>query len=484
MGNLPQAALALVSVALAVRMAAGESAPRDTAFRALSGDCAIEGDCAASFPVHLFRGDYCSIGVLRGGTIDSPYFSTSIVGDGLLVGDHVYSGNLGPRHVPVRRGDVIRWSSEPLVVTSGWKICIHEQGGAAAETQDLRREAGAIRRESKGLRREEGEVHHEEEKMRGRLSEILRLRRQDADTHREVSESQGNLTRDAVELADASSELVALWCVVGVLTVAIAIVGVNSFCSPRLAWRGVPPSSAATEPLLRQASASQEPCSLFAPSTSVFDYWDSRGRQVRCVRVEARGRNVTERRCPVLSSVKVLSTADGLGTDLHVRLHKESDMPGDVAMPGVADIYGFWEKTFEFRDGLWELREPECPEGAAVDAHGILQVRLVRTTPLLASELPVGPGLPWLEPVLDFDDTTAGGAPDDVEDEGETASTAVGTGDVTGATPETSLTLGLGSAAAGLCGESDDGVPGSARSGQETEVESDSGAGSFVMPDV
>lgn len=124
----------------------------------------------------------------------------------------------------------------------------------------------------------------------------------------------------------------------------------------------------------------------FEPSCSVFDYTRQPGQVLRCLHVEAPGRSAAPEGQRSLRSEVTVESAGACATDVHMRLIKVSDLPAGataVEPHGISDsangtaASGTWEKTFRF-DGIWQLLQGDDQE---LDAHGILQVHLVRMSP-------------------------------------------------------------------------------------------------------
>ena len=63
----------------------------------------------------------CTIEFGSNGTITASNFSTQAEFDTLSIGEHEYSGNVGPVGVPVHKGDVVRWQSD--YAGKGWRLC-------------------------------------------------------------------------------------------------------------------------------------------------------------------------------------------------------------------------------------------------------------------------------------------------------------------------------------------------------------------------
>lgn len=128
------------------------------------------------------------------------------------------------------------------------------------------------------------------------------------------------------------------------------------------------------------------------PSAVVFDFQAEGSRLVRCLRIEIPGRRVCDGSRSVDCEVEIGYDEARIpgGTAVYVKLTKSSDLPAEPKLvlpvdgPQVtclADKSGIWEKTFDFRDGLWELYEPTVGDLQGVDAHGVVSVYLVRVPP-------------------------------------------------------------------------------------------------------
>jgi len=125
----------------------------------------------------------------------------------------------------------------------------------------------------------------------------------------------------------------------------------------------------------------------FEPSCSVFDYTRQPGQVLRCLHVEAPGRGAApEGQRSLRSEVTIEGAAGTCATDVHMRLIKVSDIPvGATAVKphGISEstngaaASGTWEKSFRF-EGIWQLLEGADRE---LDAHGVLQLHLVRMSP-------------------------------------------------------------------------------------------------------
>lgn len=148
------------------------------------------------------------------------------------------------------------------------------------------------------------------------------------------------------------------------------------------------PISPARVPLLRSTAA--QPPVGFQPSLSVYEYNDREGHKIRCVRVVAPGRRIIDNGRSINGSVKVEIAEDGCSTQVHLKLVKEADVPSfavPVVQHGVSDADGAWEKTLTLPDGTWERLEPST--SLALDAHGVLQIFLVRKLPPRESEITI-----------------------------------------------------------------------------------------------
>ena len=109
--------------------------PGSAGFKA-TGPCVVSGNCVSSpnYPAKYDAHEACAIRPLRSGELSVTDFSTDMGRDELIVDRINYSGNAGPRGVPVSSSTSIYWLSDESQESTGWEICLpskqgHAQGG-------------------------------------------------------------------------------------------------------------------------------------------------------------------------------------------------------------------------------------------------------------------------------------------------------------------------------------------------------------------